>query len=199
MTRHLKTQLKRVAFLFAVVLSSASLFPDDAISASDGSLGTDSTGSVDITVTKPVQAKISGMTDMTIASWVIGDGDKALHTDVCIYTTSGDYTVVATGSGASQAFTLTDGVGSGTLHVTPYTVKWDDAGVGAIGVGAGTSLTAANTPAAFSNASVDSADCTGGVAPGKNARINISLLGADLLKLASGTFTGTLTLLVAPD
>ncbi len=163
-----------------------------------GTLGTSSSAYADIQVDKPAQARITGMTDLSLPSWVIGDGDKELFTNVCIYSTSGAYTVVATGSGTANAFTLTDGLGSSTLHVTPYTVQWNDAGVGAIGTG-GTALTAAAAPAAFTHASVDSADCTGGVAPGKNARINVDFLGADLLKLASGTFTGTLTLLVAPN
>lgn len=170
-----------------------------AIAVTQGSLGPDSTGIVGIEVDKPAQARITGLSDMTLASWVIGDGDKTLHTDACIYTTSGAYTVVATGSGASSAFTLTDGVDGTALHTVPYTVKWDDAGAGAIGGGPGTSLTAADAPAPFSNASVVSATCATGSPAGPNARINIGLTEANLVQLASGTFTGTLTLLVAPN
>lgn len=179
------------------LVSCSVLVPATSFSATDGSLGATSTGTVDIEVVKPAQARITGMTDMAIPSWVIGGGDQALFTNVCIYSTSGDYTVTATGDGASNAFTLTDGLGSGSLHVVPYSVTWNDAGAGAIGTG-GTAL-ATGVSDDFSNASVVSATCATGSPAGPNARINIGLTEANLVQLASGTFAGTLTVVVAPN
>ena len=192
MTIRKSKSLQAYAAILGLVTCSV-LIPTTTFSATDGTLGNDSTGTVDITVVKPAQARITGMTDMSIPSWVIGDGDQALFTNVCIYSTSGDYTVTASGSGTASAFTLTDGLGATALHVVPYSVAWNDAGAGALGTG-GTALTA-TTPADFSNASVVSATCATGSPSGPNARINIAMTEANLVQLASGT----LTVLVAPN
>jgi hypothetical protein len=188
LTKNSTNRLQVYAAILGIV-SCSMLIPAKSFSATDGTLGSDSTGSVDISITKPAQARISSMTDMTLGSWVIGDGDVALNTTACIYSTSPDYTVTATGSGTSNAFTITDGVDGTALHTRPYTVAWNQS------VGAGGTALTTNTPANFTGASVTSITCGGT----DNAQINIAFTEANLVQLASGTFTGTLTVLVAPN
>ncbi|MBL0317870.1 MAG: hypothetical protein IPP74_00955 [Alphaproteobacteria bacterium] len=183
--------MKRISLLMTSILC---LQAGGAFAATQGTLGATSTGSVDISVTKPSRARISNLNDLTLASWVDGDGNQTLTDDVCIYSTSasGAYTVLATGDGASNAFTLTDG--SATL---PYSVSWNDGGVGSLS-NTGTALTTAVTSGTFNNASGDSSTCAG-TSPGNTARLIVDITEADLDQVYAAVYTGTLTLVVTPD
>lgn len=178
-----------IALATTTVLSSGA-----ALAATQGILAATSTGSTNISVTKSTVAQITGLTDMTLASYLIGSGDQALSSDACVYssTAGGHYTVTATGSGASSAFTLSDGAS----HNIPYNVVWNSSGPGALG-STGVSLATNVSSPTLGNASTDSPSCTGAT-PGATARVNVNLLGTNLDAAPAGTYTGTLTLLITP-
>jgi hypothetical protein len=164
------------------------------VAASQGSLGTSSTGSLMISVTKPARANISDLNDLSIAGWSPGDGAKTVGDDVCVYSTrsGGGYTVKASGSGAGSAFTVVNGI-----FTMPYTLVWNDGGVGALS-NTGTLLAANVTSPALANASTDSSTCNGAVA-GPTARLRVTVTAAAFEAANAGNYTGILTLLVAPN
>lgn len=164
-----------------------------AIAATQGTLGATSTGSADISVTKATVAQITGLSDMAIASYILGDGNQALFTTACVYTSTvgGSYTVKATGSGAASAFTVANGP-----TTIPYTVVWNSGGVGALGT-TGAALITNVTSATLTNAATDSATCAG-TTPGPTAQLNVNFLGTLLDAAPAGTYTGTVTLLITP-
>lgn len=179
---------KLCSVLMVGVLSSST-----AYAATQGTLGATSTGSITISVTKPQRVKISNLNDLTLASWIDGDGAVTLTDDVCVYSTrpSGAYTIKATGSGTSSAFTIASG-----LLTIPYTVTWNSGGVGAL-ANTGTTLTTNVTSATLNNAATDNQNCAGG-SPGDTARLIVGITNANMQSASDGVYTGTLTLLVSP-
>ena len=139
--------------------------PSVAMAATPGLLGLASTGSIIISVTKSLQAQITGLTDMTLSNWVIGQGAVTLHSDVCIYSSTGSYKVTATGNGLAGAFSIASG-----SNVLPYSVKWNSAGANNLD-DTGTSLNTNSQSTVFTNASTGSANCNGGGAGKDTARV----------------------------
>ena len=174
----------------------AGFFASPSYSATQGTLGPTSVGSVTIRVTKPARARITNLSDLTIESWVPGDGDQILTDDICVYSTrpSGGYTIKATGSGSNSAFTLSGGAEMSPLE---YQVKWNSGGVGKL-TNTGNTLSPNVTSGALFNAATDSSTCTG-TNPGDTARLIVEISSASLDAAKDGTYTGTLTLLVTPN
>jgi len=180
--------------LIAVALMAATSLSSSAYAATQGTTGSTSSGSSNITITKPVQAQISDLTDMTLSSWTAGDGAVTLTDNVCVYSSTGSYKVTATGSGASNAFSLASG--SNNL---PYTVTWNAGGAGAL-ANTGTSLTAGTQSTGFSNASTTSVNCNGGGTANDTARVVVGITSANMQAAVASTtaYAGTLTMLVTP-
>lgn len=174
----------------------AGVFASPSYSATQGTLGPTSVGSVTIRVTKPARARITNLSDLTIESWVPGDGDQILTDDICVYSTrpAGGYTIKATGSGSNSAFTLSGGA---DLSPLAYQVTWNSGGVGKL-TNTGTALSPNVTSGALFNAATDSSTCTG-TNPGDTARLIVEITSANLDAAKDGTYTGTLTLLVTPN
>jgi len=191
MSKHQHNQLLKHVICFAMV---STLAASDVMAATQGSLGGTSTGSLDINVSKPARVRISDLNDLTLASWVNGDGPVTLKDDVCVYSTKaqGGYTVKATGSGAGSAFTLANGD-----SVLPYSVSWNAGGVNAL-ADTGTQLVSNVTSAKMTGAARDSSSCNGST-PGPTARIIVSMLETDMDAAVDGTYNGSLTLLVTPN
>lgn len=181
-------QINKLALL--CVLSAAT----GAHAASNGSLGATSQGSSTISVTKAVQAQISDISDMTLSGWSIGDGAVTLTSNVCIYSTTGSYTVRATGSGAGNIFTINSG-----SNLLAYSVTWNDGGATHL-ANTGTLLAPGVTSTNFSNASTTSALCNGGGASNDTARVIVGITSVAMDAAASSAtpYTGTLTMLVTP-
>ncbi len=165
-----------------------------ANAATQGTLGTTSTGSANISITKSVQAQITDLSDMTLANWSIGQGAVTLYSNVCIYSSTGNYKVTATGSGTSNAFTIASGT-----NTIPYSVTWNSGGAGGL-ANTGTTLTSGVQSAAFNNATLASATCNGGGASNDTARVVVGVASTDMTAAASSNtpYTGTLTMLVTP-
>ncbi len=174
--------MQRTTRLGALLLASA-VISSPLFAATDGDQGSSSTGTTDISVTKQSEVKISGLND--IALTVQGDGSATGSTTACIYRNgTGSYTVTASGSGAASAFALTDG----NSGVMPYSVTFDD-GSGAAALTKNTALTG------LTNANTLSSSCNGGT----NATIEVTVSTADFSSAPAGDYTGTLTLVIAPE
>src|SRR6476660_861709 len=84
--------------------------PGTALAVTQGSLGSTSSGSVSISATVPGRVQIGGLTDIAFGT-VDPTSAASQAENVCVWSnTSGrGYQITATGSGASSAFTLSDG------------------------------------------------------------------------------------------
>lgn len=161
-----------------------------AQASTQGSLGATSTGSVNINASVPARVRISGLTDVDLTN--VDPSVNALAAqNICVWsnTAARGYRVTATGSGAANAFTLA----SGALPVVPYSVEW----AGTSGQTSGASLTTA-TALTGQTSSATNANCSSG--PPSSASLIVKIGAADLQAMpASTTFSGTLTLVVAPE
>lgn len=152
-----------------------------AWAATQGSTGTTSTGTVDLTVTIGTLARISDLDDLDLGSFT-GSGNLSANDDLCVWSSgSSGYNITATGSGTAGAFTL----GAGA-ELVAYTVEWADTS----GQTTGSSLTGQTT-------SATSTDCGGGASP--SASLIVEVVESEMLGKSAAAFGGALTLLVAPE
>jgi len=163
---------------------------DAAHASTQGSFGSTSTGSVNINASVPARVRISGLTDVDLTN-----SDPSVNAlvaqNICVYsnTATRGYRVTATGSGAASAFTLA----SGALPVVPYAVEWAATSGQTIGTAlvTGAALTGQTSSATNSN-------CASG--PASSASLIVKIGAPDLQAMpASTNFSGTLTLVVAPE
>lgn len=173
-----------VAILLATTLASGA-----GATATQGTLGATSQGSITISASVPNRIEISGLTDV---SFLNQDPSTAASNaqSVCVWsnTSTHGYNVKASGSGTSSAFTLSNG--SGTV---PYSVEW----AASSGQSSGTALTAATALTGLTS-NATSPDCSSG--PTASASLIVKMTAANLQTMqAASTYTGTLTLLVAPE
>lgn len=170
--------MKKTTLIKTLAATGILAVSSGAMAASDGTAGATSTGTAEVSVTIADIVQISDMNDFAFGNYS-GTGNLSDTDDVCIYRNgTGDYTVTATGSGTGNAFTMTD-----STDTIAYSVSLD-----------GTALTA-GTSVNQSGADASSADCGG--TPNKTLAVSIS--EADLQAAQAGSYTGTLTLLVAPN
>jgi hypothetical protein len=132
--------------------------------------------------------QISGLTDIAFGT-VDPTAAASSAEDVCVWSnTSGKgYQVTATGSGAANAFTLTDGV-----NTLAYDVQWADTS----GQSSGTSL-ATGTALGGQVSTAANPTCSSG--PAATASLIVNMSAANLQAAVAGAYTGTLTLVVAPQ
>lgn len=179
-------------FRCAIVTGVAAslLLTGPALAATDGSLGTTSTGSVTINASVPGRVRISGLTDVTFSN--VDPSIAATDAQsICVWsnTSTRGYSITATGSGAASAFTLS----SGALPVVPYTVEWAPTS----GQTSGTSLAAGTALTGQTSTAINS-DCSAG--PSASASLVVSVSSPTLQSMTGGvTYNGTLTLVVAPE
>jgi hypothetical protein len=181
-------QTKMKIALAGLALASA-FTASPVVAASQGSLGATSTGSVTITASVPNRARITGLTDVAFTNQ---DPSTAASNaqNVCVWsnTATKAYTVTATGSGASSAFTLSNGT-----TTVPYSVGWASSS----GQTSGTALTAGTASASLISAATHQ---TCASAPAASASLVVGISTTDLGTMSAGSsYTGTLTLLVTPQ
>jgi hypothetical protein len=140
----------------------------------------------------PPGVRITGLSDVPFGAISNFNIDSIQSQSVCIYAKgSGDgYRVTAIGSGSAGAFRLSSG--SNTL---PYEVQWSDT----TGQTSGSQLLANQPLTGLHTGEGPGAkdDCSKG--PPTTASLIIILRSASLGAAISGTYGGTLTLLVAAD
>lgn len=190
MRKYLNTSSIFVAAAFVTAIAStAMMIASPAHAASQGSLGATSTGSVTITASVANRAQISGLTDVTFAA-VDPSATASSAQSNCVWsnTATKGYSITATGSGTSGAFTLANGA----LNV-PYSVQWSASS----GQSSGTSLATGTALAGLTSTAVNPTCST---SPTTTSSLVVSISAADLQSMVSATsYTGTLTLLVTPQ
>jgi hypothetical protein len=184
----LNSRAKQLVKLTAIVGVSALAVPASATPV-QGTLGATSTGSILITASVPNQARITGLTDVTFANQDPNTAASGAQ-NVCVWsnTATRAYTIKATGSGASNAFTLTNGT-----DTAAYTVEW----AASSGQTSGTALTSGTASSSLTSAATQQI-CSSG--PSASASLIVKMSTAVLGGMtAGGDYTGTLTLLVTPQ
>lgn len=135
------------------------------------------------------RARINKLTDVafgTIANFTI---DQTRSQSICVFTTplGTRYRITATGSGAGGAFTL-----ASASRTMAYEVQW----AATAGQTVGTALTAGVALTNLTTAATRSGCTTG---PATSASLITILRVAAIGAATAGTYSGTLTLLVAPN
>lgn len=160
-----------------------------AHAATQGSLGATSTGSVSISASIPNRVRISGLSDVAFTN-VDPSVDASNAQNVCVWsnTATKGYRLTATGSGAANAFSLAN-----AGLTVPYSVEWSTSS----GQTSGTALTSGSALTGLTSVATNS-NCASG--PSSSASLVVKILSADLQGMsAAASYTGTLTLLVAPE
>lgn len=171
-------------WLIGLVGLGALLLSTTAQAATDGTLGLTSTGTTDISIIKGDTAQITGLTDIVLAPWTVGDPAPVGTSPACVYTSTGTYQMTATSAnGSGTTFRLTDGT-----NFINYTVQWND------GVG-GLASTSNGTPLAGLTGDAVSTNC-GGATP---ATVQVNISNAQMTAAPEGTYGDTLTVLITPQ
>jgi hypothetical protein len=178
---------KRIALLGAALATGFAGAP--AFAASQGTLGATSTGSISITASVPSRARITGLSDVDFTNQDPATA-AANAQNLCVWsnTATKGYTVTASGSGASSAFTLSNG-----SNTVPYSVEW----AATTGQTTGAAVTTGTSTSSLTSTAT-SQNCSSGAASTASLVVRIST--TDLATMSAGTsYTGTLTLLVTPQ
>jgi hypothetical protein len=160
-----------------------------AEAATQGSLGATSTGSISIGASVPNRVQISGLSDVSFANQDPATAALSAQS-ICVWsnTSTKGYNVTASGSGTANAFTLANGA-----LTAPYTVEWAQTS----GQSSGTAL-ATGTALTGQKSTATNALCASG--PSSTASLIVKMTTASLQTMqAATTYTGTLTLVVAPE
>lgn len=166
--------------LFALGMSSAAV-----MAATQGTLGTTSTGDLEITLDIDSLVRVSNLNDIDLGTFAGGAADLSGSDNFCIYRNgAGNYNITMTGSGAASAFTLTDGT-----NTIPYSVSFTNGGANAMATG--TALTA--------QAGAFTANDTCNSGANDNVSVAVTVANSDLASAPASSYTGTLTMVVAPE
>lgn len=168
---------------------AALLVHSGALAATQGSLGSTSTGSVAIGASVPNRVQLSGLSDVSFLNQ--DPATAALNAqNVCVWSNTGTkgYNVTASGSGTASAFTLSNGA-----LTVPYSVEWSQTSGQSSGtaLSTGTALTGLKSTAA-------TATCSSGASSTASLIVKMSTTNLQTMQAAT-TYTGTLTLVVAPE
>jgi hypothetical protein len=161
-----------------------------AQAANQGTLGSTSQGSVSINASVATRVQISGLSDVTF-SGVDPSTPSSNNQNVCVWsnTATKGYNITATGDGTANAFTLS----SASLPAVPYSVEW----AGSSAQTSGTALTKSTALTGLTSTATR-AGCAAG--PSSSASLIVKMAAADLQSMTAGaSYTGTLTLVVAPE
>lgn len=172
------------------IFAAAILLSAPALAATQGSLGATSTGSVVITASVPNRVQITGLSDISFAN-ADPSATATSAQNVCVWsnTATRGYTITGSGSGSAGAFTLA----SANQSAIPYAVEWNDS----TSQTTGTSLTSGTALAGLTSTAT-SPICASGATSAASLVVKIG--SSDLQKMVAGaSYTGTLTLLVAPQ
>jgi hypothetical protein len=168
---------------------AALLAQGPAMAATQGSLGTTSTGSISIGASVPNRVQLTGLTDVSFTNQdPVTPASNAQN--VCVWSNSSTkgYNVTASGSGAASAFTLASGAAT-----VPYSIEW----AGSSGQTSGTALITGSALTGLTSTATN-ATCSSGASSSASLIVKISAANLQNMQAAT-TYTGTLTLVVAPE
>lgn len=172
-----------------IALAGTLAFVPSAQAATQGTQGATSTGTVAISASVPSRVRISGLADVAFTNQdpTVAAVDAQ---DVCVWsnTATRGYSITATGSGAASAFSISNG-----STTVPYTVQWS----ATAGNTSGSALTAGTAATGLISVASNGL-CSSG--PANSASLIVGIGTTDLGAMQAGTnYTGTLTLVVAPE
>jgi hypothetical protein len=135
------------------------------------------------------RVRVAQLTDLAFGTIGTAPVDTVLTDNLCVYSTatSGRYTITARGSGSSNSFALASGGNS-----LPYEVQWAFAS----GRTSGTALTP-NVALAGTTANRLDSTCT--LSSSLTATLVVVLRASAQQSARAGAYSGTLTLIVAPN
>jgi hypothetical protein len=156
-----------------------------AYSAVQGIVGVTSQGSVVINASKGNSVRISGLTDLFFPG--SANAPAPLSQTACIYATTGSYTIQATSANTlNNQFRLKDAT---TDYITS-TVGWANVAAG----GTANLLNSGIASSGLTGANTTSSTCNGTA----NANFQVSIDAPTFNAAPAGSYTDTLTLIVAP-
>ena len=157
----------------------------------DGTVGPDSTGTVDVRIFVPDLVLIENLDDILL-NYIPGGGDVVVTEPFCIWATAGtlyDITISSDTPTSTSTF-----VANGTSGSVQYTVDFDDAAAGGGWESVVEGALLNNAGAGYVGAAGVPPGC-----PSDNARLRVSAAEASNLDSAvADTYGDTLTLLVTP-
>ncbi|MEJ2393123.1 MAG: hypothetical protein P8019_17265 [Gammaproteobacteria bacterium] len=159
-----------------------------AQAATNGTIGANSTGSMNLSVTVPKIIVITNITDPAAATFN-GTNPVNLSGSLCVGTNSAaGYSITATSAnpGSSNTFNLSDGT-----NPVPYNVAWATTAGATTG---GTAFGSSGATLTFAGGSVPNIACSA-----DNASVVISVPAANLQAVPASIYTDTLTLYVQPQ
>lgn len=158
-------------------------FAGTAHAATQGTLGSTSTGSIEINATIPNLAQISRLDDIGLGTW--SGADLNGNDQFCVFSSTRSYTITATSAnGTGTTFRLKD---SGTNYIA-YNVSWTDS--------SSSTSTLSNATASGAQAtSATAVNCAGA----DNTTVSINVPSANVAAVPAGSYSDTLTLLVTPQ
>lgn len=136
------------------------------------------------------RTRISGLSDVNFGSQANLNADMVRSQSICVFTKSPPldrYRVTASGSGAGGSFQLNSGT-----DTLAYEVQWSSS----VGQTSGLQLSP-NQALSGQGSSASADDCSSGAAA--SASLIVVLRSAALGSAPSGTYTGSLSLLIAPE
>jgi len=181
--------------LASLILSSIAT---SSFAATDGTLGSTSTGTLNVDLNIANLVKIAGLTDIALDT-TASDGqgnfvDAVGVSNFCVYANNGagTFSLTATGDGTGGAFSLSDGAG---VNDVAYQVNFLN-GVDRTDTVGGQPLTA-GTSISTDGGSIDAGalDCNSDA--DDTSTIWVSVPGSELTGKPSGDYSGVLTLEVA--
>lgn len=201
--RSISKRASTAAFICLLSLVSASLPSQAAVQGTSGS--TASSGSVEINLIQGLTARITGLADLPLGTWS-GVGSLTGEQDICIGTrgTASPYRIRASGDGEPgdpSAFTLSNG--AQTLKYNAWFNDFPSADTARVPLIGGVTLTGQNSPGfrfgPFILNGIILRNFNMGGCRLRNANISIEVPESELAGNSSGTYTGTLTLLLLPE
>ena len=151
------------------------------MAATDGTLGSTSTGTAIINISKQNAVKITNLDDLDLGTAGFLSATATASDDVCVYSSTGGYNITITS--ANGTFQLED---DNTPTNIPYSLNWT--------AGATTAVTY-NTAIVGLVGNQSAVDCGGST----NASFEVSVTAADFNAADPGSYTDTLTLSVIPE
>jgi spore coat protein U-like protein len=174
----------KVSLLRTLALGAAlTVLPSFAAhAATQGTLGSTSTGSVVINATIPNLVKLSKLNNIPLGTFT--GTALAGSTTACVFSNTGNYGVTATSTnpGTGNTFRMTDGT-----NFIPYTISWNDGG--------GADVLASSVALTTQSGTSTDVDCSGGT----NTTVSVALSAAQIGAAPAGNFTDTVTIVVVPE
>jgi len=172
-----------------VIFLLVSLLPSFVFAASPGTLGTTSTGTVNISITIPALVQITNLSDITLGS--TSSFPASGNTTACIYSNVasplGSYYVTASSVNTSGSdFRVKD---SGTDYII-YSAYWNNTS----SPSQTTTLTSGTKTAQQTGGSAVSLSCSGS----SNANFNINFTAAQVQGAPAASYSDVVTIVISP-